>query len=156
MDKAAWTLKQVKTFRGREGTGFNANLYRDGNKVATVDDHGNGGPIDVHFLDGNGHYNVATPESTLLDAHVKALPQEKCFGTMLDVSVESFLGSLFDDVQEEKRLRRLCKTKIVLKLKSNKPGEVTCISQAYRPVHKAKLEERYGGDLVEIINERYL
>ena len=39
----SYTIKGVKTFRGREGQGFNATLCRDGKPVAHVDDAACGG-----------------------------------------------------------------------------------------------------------------
>ena len=155
MNKGAWTLRQVRTFRGMEGPGFNANLYRGDTKVAVVDDHGSGGPVDARFLDRNGSRNTPSAEEDILTAHVKTLPQEECYGTMLDVSVDWFLGELFGDWQDEKRYRRLCKTKIVFTLKS-KPGVFLSLNTPYRVPTKATLELKYGDDLGEIVNERYL
>lgn len=41
--EAGFEVKGVKSFTGMEGYGFNANLYHNGKKVASVIDNGNGG-----------------------------------------------------------------------------------------------------------------
>lgn len=46
-----YTVNAIKTFTGMEGHGFNANLLRDGVKVAEVIDDASGGPVSIHWLD---------------------------------------------------------------------------------------------------------
>lgn len=46
-----YTVKNVKTFRGHDGNGFNATLYENGKRVALVDDDGWGGGYNYQWLD---------------------------------------------------------------------------------------------------------
>lgn len=60
-------LKKVKTFRGRDGYGLNAELWIDGIKSAYVIDHANGGPF---------HYDVYNKEKfTKLENHIAGLKE---------------------------------------------------------------------------------
>lgn len=38
-----FTVKNVKSFQGRQGIGYIADLYKDNKKVATVEDYADGG-----------------------------------------------------------------------------------------------------------------
>ena len=60
-----FTVKAVKTFKGMEGCGINANLYFKNKKIRDVVDSGNGGPLDIYYH-VNGRY---APEG---EAHVKS------------------------------------------------------------------------------------
>jgi hypothetical protein len=46
-----YEVKNVKSFKGHDGLGFNASLYRDGTKVAFVTDLASGGDIDFNWED---------------------------------------------------------------------------------------------------------
>lgn len=48
---ATFELKAIKEFKGDEGYGMNANLYRNGSKVASIIDHGHGGIMSFNFDD---------------------------------------------------------------------------------------------------------
>jgi len=48
---ATYELKAIKEFTGRDGYGLNANLYRDGKKIASIIDHGDGGILSFEFVD---------------------------------------------------------------------------------------------------------
>ena len=61
-----YELKAVKTFRGMEGQGFNANLYRDGKKVALVMDSAHGGCYDYEW--------TSKDERKIFDDYIETLP----------------------------------------------------------------------------------
>ena len=61
-----YTVKGIKAFEGMEGPGFNADLYRDGTRVAHVRDMGNGGPMDFEW--------EAMGEEARLREYAKTLP----------------------------------------------------------------------------------
>lgn len=46
----SYEIKNLKTFNGREGKGYNANLLRDGKKVAELIDSGDGGMVSVREI----------------------------------------------------------------------------------------------------------
>jgi len=49
LDTATYEVKAVKFFIGIEGQGYNANLYRNGKKVAFVIDAGDGGCVTIQW-----------------------------------------------------------------------------------------------------------
>ena len=42
-------LKNVKTFKGIDGNGFNASIYMDNKKIGIVSDYGDGGEMDFNI-----------------------------------------------------------------------------------------------------------
>lgn len=74
----------------------------------------------------------------------------------------SFIDYLIDQLLNEKQLKRWCKTKLVVKLKS-KPGEYIRFNKIgnnvvakYKDKVLADLNKRFGDDLEEVINLRYI
>ena len=57
-----YTVKNVKSFQGLEGQGFECSLYKDGKKIGTCTDTASGGEID-YYID----------EEEFLE-HIKGLP----------------------------------------------------------------------------------
>ena len=49
---AEYTLKKVKQYDGREGPGFSAEIYRDGQFAGNVVDAGNGGSFSIYMMRG--------------------------------------------------------------------------------------------------------
>jgi len=110
-----YTVKGVKSFRGREGHGFECSLYKDGKKIGTVTDHANGGEVDFYLNDG---------EKEHLDAHCASLPLEPCVHEFMKkdypdgypVSCDALLCRLVDEFETHKRNKRVCKTKTMVKV----------------------------------------
>jgi len=131
--KSDFELRGLKTFIGREGHGFNANLFFRGKKVAFTYDDASGGPVDIDFTDPNG------PIEKEINAWVKEQPKikhpacpevgfKKAWTSEFDL--EAFVNMLVDKGLEgkrrernEKRILRANKTRIVYSLKKYKPGE---------------------------------
>lgn len=65
-----YCVKGIKTLVGAEGRGFNATLYREGKRVATLLDDASGGPLTIQFA------NPA--EADILDEQIKKLPDHTC------------------------------------------------------------------------------
>lgn len=51
-------LKAVKMFEGREGYGFNANIYFNNRFVGKASDYGNGGCVDINFSSNDIKLNI--------------------------------------------------------------------------------------------------
>ena len=49
INNSKFSIKSIKTFKGREGYGINANLYYNNKKVAFLLDSGNGGCLDIDW-----------------------------------------------------------------------------------------------------------
>lgn len=96
-----YTVKGVKSFRGNEGYGFNATLYKDGKAIAFVYDDANGGCYMYEWKD-------KAAEQPLLELAKQKYPDMK-FEQM-----DAFVGSLIDDVLLEKDAAKLTKGKVAI------------------------------------------
>lgn len=122
-DEDVYSVKGVKTYRGMEGEGFNASLYRNGKRVALVIDDATGGPLMFEWLDhkpmdpryvwievetksyeGKPMTVRMSPEEKRLHDLVVAMPPRECEWlddsgkpAMMSVTPESFVCRLVDD-----------------------------------------------------------
>jgi len=83
MKKPRVEMKNVKTFRGREGEGFNATLYINGQKSAFVFDDASGGPYNYEVYD-----NVSFAE---LNFYVNSLPDLNTEYGKIKMNMDVFL-----------------------------------------------------------------
>jgi len=135
-----YSLKNVKTFRGMEGQGFNATLYRDGQRIGTVDDAGQGGCLDFHFSDHSHPFGPqAHGEGAKLRDYCEALPEQpaETIEGMWHVEArpetpDSFICDLFDAFMRERDLTRLLK-KIVMKVPGDAVGEFRTFPAKFPP-----------------------
>ena len=104
----SYSVKNVKTFIGNEGHGFNATLHRGKKKVAFVYDDASGG--DVHF-DWVPKYSKI-PSSSFNFSKAE----------------ESVVSEIFSD-EEEKLFSEHCKSLPLLELNLG-GGETECVSQS--------------------------
>ena len=106
-----------------------------------------------------------TPEENIFYEHLESLPREPVpdeygeafkekFPGGLKVDDDGFIGNLAYNYENNKWLRRQCKTKVVLRTKGSKEGEYSIIGMKYSPELKEKLYEKHD-DIAEIINERF-
>jgi hypothetical protein len=119
-----YSLKGIKTFRGMEGMGFNATVYRDGKKVGFAIDDANGGPLMLQ--------EFSKADSDALDAYGKSLPPypaEPARGLTEptpmdgDLLIEELLNVVEEQKLREKnrkRYEKFCKTEVLFRLKSEK------------------------------------
>jgi hypothetical protein len=119
-----YTVKSVKTFRGREGQGFNATLLCNGKPVAHVDDDANGGCYDFHWL--NKDRAQAQADEDAFNAYVKTLPPMEYMGDELIIDGDLFVSELVEEISLRKQMDRLLKTCVVLieggKMRNTKRG----------------------------------
>jgi len=105
-----YEAKGIKTFRGMEGEGYNADLYRDGKKVAFVIDDATGGMLDVEWLDRKEEKILADHCKTLPDRPAGFLDEGK--EPMMAVTPEIFIEDLVNDALLLKDAAKLTKGKI--------------------------------------------
>jgi len=148
--KEKYSVKNLKTFRGMEGTGVNSSLYENNKKVCDVDDDGNGGCLD--FSD----YSVEEK----LEKELKKVGKVKYDETdtmTFTYDAEMFLNELIDRALEDKQYKTKCKMKTLVVTTDCKRGQHLEFKIPFNTITSRKLlEMKYGGKLVEIINERYI
>lgn len=137
-----YTVKGIKTFRGMEGQGFNATLYRDGKKVGLVIDEGNGGS----FL----YEGMTKEEYKILKAQAVEM-----FPDMKFEQEDMLVARLVDAVLTERQYRKWCKTKTFFRVKGDAEGEWRNIRYEYGPKVEEYIVKKYGDKLEEILNKRF-
>lgn len=100
-----YSVKGVKFFRGNEGYGFNATLYRDGKAIAFVYDDATGGMLGWEW---RKDVDVKAEEA-LLKAHVAALPPISGCGVSIPVDVDLYVDGLVQDAQLLKDAQKFIK-----------------------------------------------
>lgn len=180
-DFGDYSVKNIKTFMGREGHGFNANLYRGKKKIAFVIDDASGGEVDVDWTVGippknkadyptekaydkawDSYRNARKEEADLLNAHLAKLPKVKSsFGDgKMELTVDSdwFVTELvarWGKEKAEKKIERDCKTKTLFRLEGDKTGQHWIVKAPFDEQVRAYLNKKHGDKLLEIINDRY-
>ena len=124
-----YKVKNIKTFRGMEGIGFNANLYRGTKKIALVIDDAQGGPfryewedykaervsIDGKDYSGREFTYKGTPEEKLLVEYASSLPSIKHGGIEIPTSPDLIVEKLINEVEDRRHFKKLAKTKTLFR-----------------------------------------
>jgi hypothetical protein len=105
------TIKNLKSFRGMEGLGFNADIYVNGVKSMFAMDGGNGGQIDYEVVKGQ-EANVR-----LVKDYVKSISKK---GEDSDMELDMYIAGKVDEYEnqklkakEEKKMAKLMAQAIV-------------------------------------------
>lgn len=95
-----YAITNYREFRGMDGAGFNAYLTLNGKRIATVDDAGCGGEMNVMFMDApKGYWGADSPQKDAFKAYVNRFASlgtkwddeyqlDWCFAGVLDVLIE--------------------------------------------------------------------
>lgn len=98
-----YTVKNLKTFLGREGSGYNATLYRDGKKIAFVADMADGAATRFDWVD--------RAEEKLLADYVATLPPVKHGTYTLTQNADLYVEGLVSNLEVQRKLVSQMKTK---------------------------------------------
>ena len=166
-----YTVKNVKSFRGREGYGFNCTLYRDGKRVATVDDAAHGGDYHYHWLDfkeprvevtirnhkDEPYTFKVTSEEKILCEHTDPMFYDKEFdGKRLRMGNDGFVNGLVAKYEENKDYKKWCRKETCFRLKGDEVDKWRTLRIKYSdPRAKSYLANKYGDKVEEILNERF-
>lgn len=107
----AYSVRNVKSFDGRNGPGFSCTLYNGGRKVADVVNDANGGAFRFHWH--------RTRDEAMLEDYVATLPpvslEPYARGTAPQ-NRDGYLAELVERYENAARFRRLLGAKVVLLL----------------------------------------
>ena len=106
-----YTVTGIKSFRGREGYGFNATLHRDGRKVAFVIDQADGGECRYEWL-AKDRTQAAADEQALTD-YCATLPPTEFAGHTLAMNTDMLLSELVESAENAQRIARALKKHVV-------------------------------------------
>ncbi len=104
-------LKNIKTFRGMEGYGVNANVYINGVKCMFIYDSGDGGMMNFeHNVTKNQAMNDRVKSCIeALEAHIKTLPAVNRTGSgkLYPVTLEDFINDLLVEQEKQKVIKKM-------------------------------------------------
>jgi hypothetical protein len=155
-----YSLRKIKTFRGMDGEGLNAELLRDGKPVAFILDEGCGGEMSFQFFD---QMHGKTAEGDLWDAFIAA-EKSKLDDVKKDeygitaagyMDGAAWVDTKVDDLLTEKKFRRLCKTKTLFQVGAEIGGDEFRTMKGTGPVLHAFIEKKYAGQKFRILNDEF-
>jgi hypothetical protein len=150
--KKKYSVKNLRTFRGMEGTGVNSTLYMNNKKLTNVDDEGNGGCLRFHDWDVEKKINEEL-------RHVGKVKYDDSDTMTFTYDAEMFLNDLIDKALEDKQFKTKCRKKTLVITSDCKKGQHIEWKYPFTQKIKEHIEKYYKAskcDLVEIINERYI
>ena len=156
-DRGGYKIKGLKLFDTNDGYAFSASVYLNGKKVGSVQNSGHGGPNSYDPVIPKGMKPEAYRKAN--DAFIKGLQAQalKIDPTATFETEDLLIGALVDDFENEKRFKRLCKTKVLFRLKGDDKGEYRTISVKFSNEVKAKVLDQYkkqGKEIIEFLNEK--
>jgi hypothetical protein len=140
-------LKKVKIaqYLSEETTAFAAQLWVDGEYIADVSNNGHGGSNSIHHRFDDKGLNTRDKVQAF-EAWCEAQP---------DMRTDYYISLMVDDYQEQRQVKRWCKTQTVIRLEDDKPGEFRTYKRPYDPEFAQRIRSEEP-KLVEILNERYI
>ena len=153
MTKESIQLKNVKVAwnMSEETTAFTATLYIDGAAAAYVKNEGTGGDNHPRFMDRNlekefHEFCKSLPPEYLDDDDDEPYP----------MTYDSFIGNLLTEWISNDDWKKACKKGLVFRLKNDNGDQYRTTKGKYSPELASAIRERYGDDLIDIINERFI
>lgn len=160
---SVYTVRGVKTFKGRDGTGYNCTLLRDGNPVAVVLEGANGGEVRFHwsvmygkapYLMSDGRTVQIGAEEALLRDHIKG-KTVTYDGTELELTLGMFVEQLVNEHEADLLMKRRCRASTCYRLKTQDPGQFMVAAVIFTKEIGEKLRAQCGERLEIIYNEKY-
>lgn len=144
---APYSIRIVRTFKGMEGTGFNGTLWRDGKKVAAVDDYGDGGQVGARGW-------VSKDEASAFATFVNGLPPVPFEGRELAQSEDLFLGQLAESAEFLRWATRACSKRTLFQLEEDPADDCTwrALDKPYSRKSLAELKAEFGSRLACLLN----
>lgn len=149
-----YQIKNLRSCEAADGVAWSGTLYRDGKRIAKVRDGGNGGMLDIDWLDHRRIGLVGTSdEHDRIEAYVATLPGERWEGRVIEADIETFVAELADHAENMTRLKRHCRTKTLFRLVGDERGAWRTLKIKYQNHIGDYIRKKYGDDLLEILNE---
>jgi hypothetical protein len=166
-----YSVKNVKSFMGREGYGFNCNLYKGKKMVAFCYDDASGGPVDIDWLPKEypqvedktawaAYREKCQAEKAELQSHLDTLPEVdwENDGFSLKIDMGWFITDLvskWERERDERKMKKRCQTKTLFRTAEQQEGQHWEINRPIDDRVRNHINKKYGDQLVEIINDRF-
>ena len=154
-------LKKVKIakYLSEETTAFSAQLWVNGEYIADVSNDGHGGNNRINHLYNDKGLNTR-PKVVAFEKWCKEQPPYQGddgdgFCDPLPMDADFYISLMVDDYEEQQQIKRWCKTKTVIQLKSDAKGTFRTYKRPYDSAF-ADWIRRKEPELVEILNERFI
>jgi hypothetical protein len=138
------TLRKIQIYPrlSQETTAFNADIYVDDVKAGTASNYGQGG-CNLYDWENRSFGNK-------VEQFAKAIHPEDL------EPLSHIIDDIIAEFEEEKQLRRWCKTKTVIRLKGDEEGVYRTHKSVYVPHLHRDIIKAKNPNLEEIINDRFL
>lgn len=145
MSELNFEIKALKISKAlsEETLAYTATLYVNGQRAARLVSRGHGGPVEITFIDRN--------LETFVIESLKGDSDSQYAGY---AALEYKVDDLVVEADQNQQIKRWCKTKTIIKLRSHGEHEFLSINRKYDPSHRGMIEREYL-DLQEILNERF-
>ena len=152
-----FTIKNIKTFNGRDGNGFECSIYRNNKRVGTAYNDANGGENVIDLLtDGpkGEPFETRMARTKILRDEFQTFTAKFCEERALEVDTywrceDRWLDASVDDAAELKIIKRHCKTKTIFRTNEDAKGEWRSLNFKWSDPRAAQyLAEKYGTDIV--------
>jgi hypothetical protein len=150
------TLKGIKTFKGMDGVGLNVDIYFDGKKVAFGLDEGCGGGMYFQWLVPAKQDEVDT-FITSLNIPADVVKYDGVPDFEMEYDLEQIVNTMVDGIETEKKFRKICKTKTLLRLTD---GNFLTYNIAFSPRVKellaakgSEILKKHGAAIAAFVNE---
>ena len=137
-----------------ETTCFSADVWVEGRKIGVAMNRGHGSCHDYHWTDQEAGKALHEYAFQAYDGKVIGNFQPPL--TITFDHLDHLIDELINKAEEEKQMRRWCKTKVCIRLKGDKQGEWRTYRGTYSPEFAAALRTKHGEALEEILNERFV
>jgi hypothetical protein len=139
---------QIKKYRPRKNTSYEAELHLDGRFAAQVRYDGNGGDLELHFLDRGLEQKFYV--------HCRSLPPQRCpfTGNPVPMDSDAVMTELMEQAGIEYEVAKLCKKFTVFRLKGDDRLAYRTWRHPFSEATKKTLLAHYGDQIDFFYNER--
>jgi hypothetical protein len=154
-----YEIKNLKTGPSREWGpkgAFTCTLYHDGRRVCRVFEAGDGGCTTYEWLDWKDGAEL-TPEERMFAEFADTLTTMGFDNTEMTHNPDSYISQLVDEFEDNKEYRRLCRKETFFRLKGDEKEMWRRMKISFSDSRvKPTLVERFGDQIEEILNERFV
>ena len=157
-----YEVARIKTFRGMDGQGLNAVLIRDHKAVAELLDEGCGGEMHFDWLDRK---HGESAEEAMFNAFIeeerlKIPADKKVEGGLNMLERDIFSGEIWvndevDRIKNERRFRKICKTKTMFQVGDKIGGDEFLMLKGVDDKTRQYILKKFAGQKVRILNDEY-
>lgn len=138
-----WNVKAVKFFRGHDGDGFNANLYYNNKKVATVDDDAWGGGFQYRWLSKEMEKQFQEFCNSMCEPWDYSDKDE-----FIIYGMDTAVDRLVSEYEFQRKLKQHIKNKVCFRVRGQDRHEYHYITGMFTKSIKEHIEKKYNVDVI--------